>query len=167
MNAEVHGPQVLLNAEIVKTLLDFVRMSIEPLTSPNTSTVSSLKKDLARKSISITEKLHPSGEPVTVRTKPAPLEGEKAAQGQMMIVASINQPVLALLEQSDSPNPRALVMQVSGPRPSDGPNVPPDGWAVCTPHTCVLSPSWQAKCPSSWLGSLYPTHLCPQSIMAS
>ena len=42
-------------------------------------------------------------------------------------------------------------------------NVPPHGWAVCTPHTCVLSPSWQAKCPSSWLGSLYPTHLCPTS----
>ena len=115
VHADINGPQVLVNAEAIITLLDFVKSSTKSLTpvSPAPSAEDTLETDEGEEEGDDAGAPKPhrhswSGTDVDV---PDSSDVDKAVP-KTVVMASIRRPVVALLEHSKSADPKALVLKV-------------------------------------------------------
>ena len=112
VHAVLHGPQVLVKVEVIMMLLDFMWTSIKPLTTSNPKAISALEKEVVLQSRLGIKHLSISYE--TAEVDSVLVEDKKEeAPGKIVVVAVIKKPFVALLEHSNSANPRALVLQAS------------------------------------------------------
>ena len=123
VEVNVNSIEVLVDLPFILTLKDFAMESIKPLTAPDEN-----DKTAESESIEVEDAgTLPSPTPVSPATSevfspvlseevpPTKSTGESASQGRITIKAKIKKPLIALVEDAEDRDSRALVLSVSNP----------------------------------------------------
>ena len=115
VDTSVNDVEVLVDLPFILMLKDFAMNSIKPLTSPRVETEPTKSTDVEDAGVL------PSSSPVLSATpkSPSPVEqstvsdAKDVAQGKMTIRAQVKKPLIALVEEAEEKDSRALVLLVS------------------------------------------------------
>ena len=115
VDTSVNDVEVLVDLPFILMLKDFAMNSIKPLTSPRVETEPTKNTDVEDAGVL------PSSSPVLSATpkSPSPVkqstvsDAKDVAQGKMTIRAQVKKPLIALVEEAEEKDSRALVLLVS------------------------------------------------------
>ena len=113
VSTRLNGIQVMVDMHFIMTLLDFVKTSTRPLTSPPEVPMGADTPDFQEDTSATSRDQTPEPRVPASRHSSSSLKEERpSSQSKMVITAQVKQPLIALLEHTTNANPRALVLQV-------------------------------------------------------
>ena len=124
VEANVNNIEVLVDLPFILMLKDFAMESIKPLTSPAENDEMDVSEDIEVEDAGVLPLSPAPASPTASGTvspvpskesSPTKSNEESLSQGRVTITAKIQKPLIALLEDADDRDSRALVLSVSNP----------------------------------------------------